>query len=185
MYDLGRIVLIRPYAPFCLIVSHACYPSVLRSIEQLVQQALPLLQEQLRDLVALRLLVADGADTLFREAQDPRLGHAQQDGRVRGDDELRPLQRHAVDMEHQGQLPLGRQRRLRFVHQIHALPGLILQKGQKALPVELGVVIRQASVVIVLQIGDRCDIEETLCTEEVARVPLAIPVDQADGFLQL
>ena len=38
MYDLGRIVLIRPYAPFCLFVSHACYPSVLRSIEQLVQQ---------------------------------------------------------------------------------------------------------------------------------------------------
>ena len=83
---MRRIALIRLCAPFCLIIGHACDHSFLCPVEQLVQQALPLLQEQLCDLIALRILISDGVDALVREAQDPCLGQPQQDGRVRGDD---------------------------------------------------------------------------------------------------
>ena len=83
---MRRITLIRPSVLLLLFVGHVCDHSILRSVEQLVQQALPLLQEQFCDLIALRVLVADRPDALVRKAEDPRLGQPQQDGRVRGDD---------------------------------------------------------------------------------------------------
>ena len=54
-----------------------------------------------------------------------------------------------------------------------------------ALPMGLGMVVRQTPVVVVLQIGDRGDVEEALRTEEIAGVALAIPLDQANRLLQL
>ena len=101
-----------------------------------------------------------------------------------GDDELGALQRHAMDVQQQGQLPLGRQRRLRLVHQVDALPAFILQEGEEALPVGLGVVVRHRPVVV-FQICHGSDVEKALRAEEIARVALAIAPNQPNGLLQL
>ena len=104
-----------------------------RSLQQIPQHPVRVLQEPAGDLVVLRVPVGYRLHPILAELQDLRPGEGHQNGRVGGDDELAVLPHQLVQQRQQAQLPGGRQGRLRLVQQVQPLPAEpVLHPGQDA-----------------------------------------------------
>src|SRR5918997_1746853 len=84
------------------------------------EEGFGVVEEVARERDVLDLFVSDAADGGAVEAEDVGAGQSHQDGRVRGDDELRVLLGHPLEHREEGELALRRERRLRLVEQVEA-----------------------------------------------------------------
>jgi hypothetical protein len=128
-----------------LICSRWCVWNV-RAFEQVLEKALGRVEEVARDQEVLRVAVVDPFDTLAVETIDDGAGVAEDDRRMRGDEELRVSGlRQVAQQPEERQLPLGRERRLRFVQQVDALLEPVCEERHERLAVRL-LVQRSAAI---------------------------------------
>ena len=119
-----------------------------------MQHPLRVFQKTPGELIVLRLPVFRHRYARLPQLIDPGAGKGHQNGRMRGNDKLGILLHQLVQHDHQRQQPGGRQRRLRLVQQIQALPAeAVLHQRKKALPV--GLVVQGHAAVAVNQPGTR------------------------------
>jgi len=98
---------------------------------------------------------------------------------MRGNDKLRSILRHGVDVLEKRQLSRGRERRLGLVHQVKAR-FIVCQKFEIPLSVRVGMII----VAIIPLHGRRCHVKEGFGSEKVAEFGATKALDQDDGIAQ-
>lgn len=153
--------------------------------KQLLQTPRVVVQEVVCDGIVFRVFVSDFAHTRTVELNDLGVGVGQQNGRVRGYDELRLVFHQLVYCAEGGHLPAWRERRLGLVEQVDAIPAqLVHQHSHERLSVRP--VVQRATissdVTCLVRVGR--DVEEALGSEEVAVLRLRHPASDTEGFVQ-